>query len=176
MQGNPGGGPAFGAIDSDPTTIVMVPIWYYTIINTGAIIAQGLRPEFGKRLMMGSFNPLMSDTDLRVGGSATVWGTAGLTQYRPELTAAPKIQSGAFTLSFGGGAVTTTGTVTFPNAFATAPIVFGLTVQELTLVDRFHVFGTAGTLTATQMGLRAYRAVAGAAEDITIHWTAIGPY
>ena len=97
----------------------------------------------------------------RQGGSATDWNTAGTTAYTP---ANPKIQAGVITMSLGGsdpkGA-----TITFPESFAHAPLVF-LTSNI------FFIFPTVNAASTTQVTI--YVTPGSGEGDVTINWLAIG--
>lgn len=93
----------------------------------------------------------------RQGGSATVWSTAGTTDYRP---AASKIQCGA--VAVGTGA---TATVTFPEAFAYAPVV---------VVSPFDTGSGSPTLHADSISASQV-AIYNGGQDGTAIWVAIGP-
>ena len=95
----------------------------------------------------------------RQGGSSTIWSTVGSSNYTPG---AVRIQCGSISVASPGSRVT------FPTAFAYAPIVF---LQPLT--DDAH-YAIAYNLTTTYFDSKLYDD-AGAASSGACSWMAIGP-
>lgn len=88
---------------------------------------------------------------MRQGGSSTIWSTAGTTNYFPTYGG---MQAGAAETT--GGSVT----VTFPRAFAYAPVVFAASIS--------------GSVTASVTSVSATQAVI-TSGSATVYWLAIGP-
>lgn len=112
----------------------------------------------------------------RQGGSATIWGTSGTNNYTPTTA---KMQGGVAVITIGTGSGTGTVSVTFPAAFAYAPLVF-ISPYDLGtssgwgdyIVDYFYVT----SVSTTGMGIYIdIDGVTGASSSFYIAWLAIGP-
>ena len=118
-----------------------------------------------KWLAVGPRSPIFR----RQGGSATIWAADGTTTYVPSR---PRIQAGACaTASSIAGGATGSVTVTFPDAFAQAPLVFVTAVDDNKVVASVDYSG--GFITATDFQCRFYNA--GSTNTIKrAFWLAIG--
>ena len=108
----------------------------------------------------------------RQGGSATVWSTNGTTNYPSVNT---KTYAGTIRVAVSGGATTGTTAVTFPVAFAYAPLV-QLTLLYATGAVSGDVFVPEVTSPATT-GFTATvrRTGTGVAVNFDVYWQATGP-
>lgn len=104
----------------------------------------------------------------RQGGSATVWATTGTTDYTPT---AVRMQAGAIQWT-GSAAATGFLTVTFPVAFAYAPLVFVGTYDPAGNPDIVVI--AYGAIT-TGVGLTWRNVASGTETAVTLYWLAIGP-
>jgi hypothetical protein len=106
--------------------------------------------------------------DKRQGGSATVWSTEGDTDYTPV---GCLIQCGSKAVVVDNGTHLGTATVTFPEAFAFAPIVL-ITVGNFASSDVTHVSFGVNTITTTTFVIDIKQSVD---TDRVVFWMAIGP-
>lgn len=98
--------------------------------------------------------------DMRQGGSATIWSTAGTTNY---VTGNMSIQCGSCTF------VTPNATVTFPKAFKYAPVVY------LSHTSANCYSTSVQNLSATTFDARLYNTSGTAIYGVTMYWIAVGP-
>ena len=107
----------------------------------------------------------------RQGGSATVWSTAGATTYTPV---GQSIQVGAIAVVVSGGAGSST--ITFPTAFAYAPIVL-LTVafNNVSLPARLSVYAIIVTKEDCSITVSADGGASTWDGAYALNWLAIGP-
>lgn len=108
----------------------------------------------------------------RQGGSSTGWATPGSSNYTPVDV---QIQAGTITFSLENSDVVRTTTVTFPEAFAYAPLVF-VTAGNF---NEHQTVPTLGEVTASTAAVGVSVAGGGAwsggTVTITVNWLAIGP-
>lgn len=101
----------------------------------------------------------------RKGGSASVWQTAGTTDYTPT---AVRMQAGAVSFT-ANASTTTTQNVTFPVAFSQAPLVYVSQQNQSTQITVTSAGATSTTLTITVVNYGAGN------ESMTVNWFAVGP-
>jgi hypothetical protein len=102
----------------------------------------------------------------RQGGSSTVWGTAGTSNYALTTTA-PIIQAGVY--AFSSASSGTDQVITFPTAYANAPIVFVSTMTA----NAANVTFAANTVGASSFKLRILFS-GGGTQSESGSWWAIG--
>lgn len=109
----------------------------------------------------------------RQGGSATTWGTSGTTDRVPG---AVRMQGGVISVTIAADDYSASTLLTFPVAFAYAPLLFLMvpSVSESSLDGR--VIPTSVTLSALSVQVKVIREIAPATPtSYGVHWLAIGP-
>lgn len=131
-------------------------------INTGAVTAGAYGADSITITDIGALVPGFLG---RQGGSATDWSSAGTNNYTSGINV--RIQCGVATTD-GSGAIT----VTFPVAFANAPIILVTVASGASARMGLVTYGSAS---ATQVQLRCYLYDGSAGTSVLLNWCAIGP-
>ena len=142
--------PSAPAITQTPGTTYDILLWQALVDTSGVVTVTDER----------TWSASPPQVTFRQGGSATVWSTVGTTNYRP---AEVIMQVGA--VSWDNSIA---GAVTFPRAFAYAPLVF---TQHMYVADELDHEVVVLTVTTTGFTWGAI----GAGDIYTLYWIAIGP-
>ncbi len=157
---NTAGNPAIPALVQTNLTEWQIPICSYVVDSAGAVWTTAAKTTAGVTDLRRFVGLAGLRMEYRQGGSATVWNTAGTTNR--VVTPTPHVLAGAV-LTNGSGV----GAVTFPSAFATAPLILASPttanhyfIQNVTAADfEVETWNADGTL---------------AAAGIVVNWWAIG--